>query len=836
MTYSEKLSQSEHRAHLQNVATKIERGMREIRSQSDSSPTARRRWGWELLQNARDARHPEDVQVEILYNHENSLLVFRHNGRPFSADNIRFLIEQISTKDRTKDENGVRKETGRFGTGFLSTHMLAETVTVKGIAKESNLGFKRFRFVLDRSGQDIDAIIAAAEKAKNAISGLDNLPDLNDYNPSSFNTEFEFNLVDSLSHKAAIEGLEDLENCLAFTLVCVPEIKKVTLHPKNIAYHRNHDGPLSDASVTLSQVTMSSNPTNVVGYATFVSVCKGLTRVSVPVLYSATTITIAKIPDSSPRLYCDFPLVGTEVFYLPYVVNNPHFEPTDSRDGIYLNDSQRTVQVTKINQEIVRESVECFRELIRFALANNWGNLHLLANIRQMSRSTDWVSQDWHKKNIVEQVRALVANEAIVTVASGTVKKAMLKSDGTPDVWFPTARNPAARKALWELAQRWFPHSTPVEDHLELWSDVIWDGCGKLSAEQLCKFIEQMTSKQSLESQLQQVQCDSWLNSFYQMLEDDDGPSISAKYAIFPNQKGAFCKLSSLSRDAGNIEEELKTILTLFGRDVRAELGDRELQIPIAYERSIDRSWVVKEINAFAWDKLNNREVAKVFRPALIALLSWMRSNPTKAQEAFPVLYNQKYLLYDEETVEKNMDKAEQLDKLLADSGVADISELRSLINQKADLARRPLSEQILASLGITSLEEWEAALKDRDLASIFAHESTPSAAMFAYVQNLIRAAKSNILNHLKSLPNYDLTDCEETAPTVLGGILKDGKEVQIVVRPAYNREVIIYYSAERDVLDFLGDSELWVDTGTTQFQVTLGYLLKKTQIHKFPV
>lgn len=54
---------------------------------------------------------------------------------PFTADNIRFLIEQISTKSRNRSESK-SKTTGKFGTGFLTTHLLSEIVTVKGVAKE----------------------------------------------------------------------------------------------------------------------------------------------------------------------------------------------------------------------------------------------------------------------------------------------------------------------------------------------------------------------------------------------------------------------------------------------------------------------------------------------------------------------------------------------------------------------------------------------------------------------------------------------------------------------------------------------------------------------------
>jgi hypothetical protein len=62
--------------------------------------------------------------------------------------------------------------------------------------------------------------------------------------------------------------------------------------------------------------------------------------------------------------------------------------------------------------------------------------------------------------------------------------------------------------------------------------------------------------------------------------------------------------------------------------------------------------------------------------------------------------------------------------------------------------------------------------------------------------------------------------------------VKKDGREVTIVVRPAYDGTVIIYYQSERDVLDH----ELWVDTGDDVRRITFGHILKTTDIRRFPV
>src|SRR4051794_17960795 len=107
-----------------------------------------------------------------------------------------------------------------------------------------------------------------------------------------------------------------------------------------------------------------------------------------------------------------------------------------------------------------------------------------------------------------------------------------------------------------------------------------------------------------------------------------------------------------------------------------------------------------------------------------------------------------------------------------------------------------PVTQEIIASMGITSVDDWIEALKDKDLGLLFSHDSTPTTDMFVYAQSIIKQAKARILEHLQTLPNYDLREMDETAPTVLAGIRKDGRDLTIVARPAHDGEVIIYYGS----------------------------------------
>ena len=145
------------------------------------------------------------------------------------------------------------------------------------------------------------------------------------------------------------------------------------------------------------------------------------------------------------------------------------------------------------------------------------------------------------------------------------------------------------------------------------------------------------------------------------------------------------------------------------------------------------------------------------------------------------------------------------------------------------------LTSEVLAGLGVLSQEDLDQIMQNPDI-SQFYHSSTPSIDMFEYAQKLINRAKTNVINHLTHLDGYDCSEMDETAATVLAGILKKGISINVVVRPSDSGEVIIYYESEKDTLD-VEDSELWVDNGiNTPHLLTLGRILKSTGINKIPI
>jgi hypothetical protein len=836
-SYKEKFNSSESKAHSKNIATKILRDMKVLRSNAEESETAPRRWIWELIQNAKDVAYPKGIDIKISFEELVPYVKFEHNGKPFSADNIRFLIEQISSKDREENEDGKRPSTGKFGTGFLTTHLLSEIVTVEGVAKEPELSYRKFTLKLDRSPTDIPSVTEAVDTAKKSVSNLDDLPALLDYDEVNFNTSFNYDLPDTISERIAATGLQDLDKCLPYALVFVTEISTVSVITSNSSYeNENRDLEELESVVQFSAIKRTIN--NVEETITIATIASQWTTIAIPVKIENETVIILPIDKSIPKLFCDFPLIGTEIFSFPVIINNPNFNPTDPRDGIFLTKTERYNKDIDENQKIMQQAIDLYYELLDFASANKWENLHLLAKVNNIADMPDWLSKTYFNDTILKPIREELLHVNLVKNANGELKS-ILTEDNNIYMYFPYHSTREVREEIWRLGSKWFPHVLPQKTEIDLWYHLAWDRCGKLTLDTFANFIEHKEKIAVLQQKLSTENAVDWLNEFYKLLQLDEKEflSILNQRAIVPDQNGDFWKRKQLSEDAGDIEPDFKDILEGFDYMIRSKLATESIDLEFD-DRIIDKNAVIKEIVTQVEIATNDREESKKWGVPFRLLLTYFSKFPEKSKTLFPSIYRRKHILYDEDQIMDNFSKAEELNNLLTKFNVSSTAELQELLEKGSSGASTllPITQEILASMGITSPADWAKALEDKDLRALFAHDSTPTTEMFVFAQSLIAEAKKNVIAHLKTLKEYDLDLMDDqTAATVLAGILKNEQTISIVFRPAYNNEVIIYYGSERDTLDYV-PSELWVDTGEEVKQITLGHIIKVSEINKFPI
>ena len=174
----------------------------DLEGMKENKAWVRNRWIWELIQNAIDAK-----ANEISVQHDNNQMIFKHNGRPFDDKEIFHLIFHGSTK--TEDPDTI----GRYGSGFLTTHLLSHEVIISGSIRLDNDVTKSLSFSLKRNPDNAKSIAESMhdswEKFKSSI-GEHEKPDY---------TTFRYLIEDDDSKEVVNSGIEMLNRCAPYVVI-----------------------------------------------------------------------------------------------------------------------------------------------------------------------------------------------------------------------------------------------------------------------------------------------------------------------------------------------------------------------------------------------------------------------------------------------------------------------------------------------------------------------------------------------------------------------------------------------------------------------------------------
>jgi len=585
MSYKDKFEQSDKKALNSLIATKILDLMDKLRL--DSNENAQRRWIWELLQNAKDVAFDErKVATEINIQNLNGIISvsFSHNGKPFSVDNITFLIKQVSTKERNTTENNEKpKSTGKFGTGFLTTHLLSEKVEVSGVVKEPDLDYRNFVLPLDRSGRTTEQIIESVNKSISVRDTLDSQPALANYNPNNFNTTFVYNL-DEEGYKVANIGVEDLHLALPYTLAFLPNIRSVSIKHENVVYELSR---IENLTENIKVATIHKKTSFEITKRKIIMLEKDNTTIAVEIEQYNNKTYLKGLSNELPKIFCDFPLIGTSDFTLPFTINNPNFNPTEPRDGVWLTDNNAEPKILE-NKNIFLNSVELYFELLDFAIKNNWENLLSLANTETPTEKK-WFSTSWFEENIQKPIRTELLHLPLVTIENGE-KTSIQDEEGNANIYFPYHSKEDVRERIWELQYKLFPNNIPAKQDIHNWYEVVWNDCFKDNLKAITEFIQEEKTIDEFSKRLDNdvEKTIEWLNEYYDLLNFEAKfieNIIANKFSVIPNQKGVFQKKSELNIDL-KIEEELKNVLEILCIDIRASLRHNQIKTASKYKET----------------------------------------------------------------------------------------------------------------------------------------------------------------------------------------------------------------------------------------------------------
>lgn len=805
-----------------------------------------RRWIWELIQNAMDTTSSEkNTKIEIEFNQEKKYLKFRHNGNPFTLDNISNLVNQQSSKPRKININDKNRTIGKFGTGFITTHLLSEKIKLRSVLI-NELSHKSFELVLDRTGKDELELYAGVTDALNVLIELDSLPEVQSFNPLLCNTEFEYYLNGDTTEIAQV-GIRDLDLSLPFTMAFVKTISEVNISDEIIYKYKGFE--VLEENIQLHTINISNQKD--IFILTLESQIDDAI-IAIEITRDGERLYFKASNENCPRLFCNYPFIGTEAFNIPVIFNSSSFNVyQERRNGIILKDAD-TDEINE-NKKILQECIRLYKSLIDF-IANSkidFKNTHILANF-QSPFDYEWLSQNWYTSIILNPVQDFLLHATFVEEEGSEAKVSMLKNDESANVWFPYHSNENICRKIWNLANFWLPH-IPKESQFLVWNLFLFEKSKKLTLEVIAntfnnRDFEFLQKSVTFPNRFYKNHIE-WLNEFYKLIDSDleiIKKVNSGKLLIIPDQNGKFVNKNLLYWDKEDFPEELKDIMKSLGRDIRSNLMHKAIFIEGMISIDRGREMGIKQIAQIIISLVNKHspikgtKVSESIQLAYNQLYLWFCDNPELKNE-FGDLYTYKETrLMDENHIKSFIQKGTQVNKILEKHGLNNLEELSALIEKGSkERSKEITSENILITLGITSSEALMIAKdkysNNKEISSALQHFSEGDYEKLQQVHDMIERSKKNVKDKLMSIPDYDCKNWEEASITTVNGIRKNGNSIKLVIRPGDGGQIILFYPEELDVLDD-NINELWYDNLEEQAKYTFGKFLKKTKINKMPI
>lgn len=556
---------------IENTAQAIFNYLKEIENKKE---VYEKRWIWELLQNALDVC-PQSGRIDIEIKKEGEILTFSHNGRPFSAKEIAHLIFHGSTKRRRENILDQQEEyIGKFGTGFLTTHLLSKRVNIRGIREDN----KKFEFELNREGGSPFDIQQNMER-----SWQQYINSLKPYEEEiSYTAEYTYYINNSVN--IVTSGLETLIKIMPYIIAFNDKFGNISISIENerIRFKAN------SCANSVNQIDNINRHIDILEIKEirggeekthyFSIVRDEEVEVAIKIQKQGDNFIINEL-NEIPKIFVAFPLFGTEEMPFPAVVNSIKFEPTEKRDGIFLG-RENTPEI-KNNKSLFERASQLWKELIRELIERGINkNIHKLLNFNLLP-DKDWLDKNWFK----QLIKSLIENIRDISIVETTSTLKVYN-----EVYFPIISsleeiNSDKLLELWDLCINFLEYkdSIPQRDIVFDWANIIktWKSLDidlserEITIEKLAEKIENCQNIENFKSLISNDIDEIFvLNNFYNLIKKLDKIRLFDERNILLNQNGRFKRKAELYKDE-NIDQTLKEISKQLGKDIYEDLLDR---------------------------------------------------------------------------------------------------------------------------------------------------------------------------------------------------------------------------------------------------------------------
>jgi hypothetical protein len=607
-----------------------------------------KRWFWELLQNAKDtvvhSKKKVDVKLILSKNDDNEPFVrFEHNGDHFKTSNHEFKYDDpecllLAGSGKIEEDETQREDiTGQFGTGFLSTHVLSLKILVEGIFLDAKDNYNAFSFELDREYKNP---LELGKKVEKSLEQYDSnfKPIVEPFPP--FSTKFTYFLNhNKVGFEKGLEtvetGIDGMNHFIPFVLAFCKEINSVEIVDKlrnnsTTMFSRESNLEKEDSKIQIVKINkiVSDNSQNkpqetLIEIALYSNLNSHI-DIAIELEKNNSTYKIKPIETNIPVLFCTFPLIGSEKWRFPSMINCTRFFPETERDGIPSHTKDNG------NQNLIEQSISFYKDLVEHAIKEKWEDLYLLAQTSYKD-CPDWTSEDWYK-GVLKAIRKNLLDQEIVVKEDG--EYILLKN-----TLFPFHNGKDKLDEFWNICNEFNGDCIPQKRDISAWNKIIntdyasWDVDFKYDIDRLLSDIESHNSLASLAEKKfdknKSIAID-WLNKVIDFVKVQlDKSELLSRYKVIPNQIGDFKVLDEIHYDDG-ISDNLKDILDKFQDwSFKTKLIDKRIKgfeehYPLSTK---DISIKVNELIKVLIDKncLNDDEKEKVlYRNVFYQLISFL--------------------------------------------------------------------------------------------------------------------------------------------------------------------------------------------------------------------
>lgn len=589
-SFRETFDEQVHKA----LARRIHAKVRDARSDPDR---AARRWPFELIQNAHDAgaragRDGITVAFELI----NGVLRFEHDAAPFSMADIAALLTGGSSKGFDADET-----TGRFGTGFLVTHVLAERVRVAGVL-EVDGEHRAFEVTLDRP-DDEDLILRNIKDSESALRQTRGVADITGQPTAS--VEY---VVDD--NDAALAGLRMLEQALPYLFGSCRRLREVRIRRedrKSFWKAAASTGVLNGDGIWIDGLEVCSVGASGEKFEwRVIRAATGKTTHGrlLLALRRGEDTWVACRPGEVPSAFRQLPLLGSPALSAWVIV-----------DGEFDVDQERsTIHVFGEQDRPLRDAFAALGRLALLATQEGWVNGYRVAQLAMPSEGLgDKATSVW--RDILSSAAASLARLPLVkTVRAGMLPAIQTKEHNR---WADFVSRPSSGPShteLWELAAACTGADPPVKPESEGWSEIAegWAALGVSIPLIDLELIGKRASSEVTEVGRLEVDGDpyEWLARYLDAVGRHwraTGITKSHVSSLLPDQHGRLRSFGELRRDGG-VSDRVKAIGADVGLDIKAQLLN-ELLVQVLTDQGLEAGlYAVREATG---DELTEEEAVR---------------------------------------------------------------------------------------------------------------------------------------------------------------------------------------------------------------------------------